>query len=79
MPETIDTSGFYKKNTDGTWLYAKEEVVAPSYEISVEDYDGLGLTIKNTGKSNWIYCQDAPTEYKSWRIAEDARIANSMP
>ena len=66
MDEILDTSGFYKKEADGTWLYAVNEVIAPNYELSRDNYEGLDVSSKNTNKASWKWYKEAPQEYLDW-------------
>jgi hypothetical protein len=69
-----DTSGFYKKNTDGTWLVAKEEVAAPNYELYREDYESLGVSSQSTNKASWKWYREAPQEFIDWQKVENEKL-----
>lgn len=64
MEETIDTSGFYKKIEDGTWQYARYEVVAPNYTLSCHRYEEIG---EAENKDGWKFHNEAPIEYIEWK------------
>jgi hypothetical protein len=71
-----DTSGFYKQNADGTWLFAKEEVVAPNYELSREDYESLEVSSKSTNQASWKWYREAPQEFIDWQTSEAEKLKN---
>ncbi len=62
MQEIIDTSGFYKQ-TDNEWLYAKFEVIAPTYTITRKGYEEIGIA---ENKEGWVWYDEAPQEYLDW-------------
>lgn len=62
--EKIDTSGFYKKMEDGSWAYAKYEVVAPDYTLSRKRHDEIG---DKENKEGWVWYDEAPKEYIEWQ------------
>jgi len=60
--EKTDTSGFYKETEDG-WLYAQNEVVAPTYTLSRKRHEDIG---EKENKEGWIWYDEAPKEYLDW-------------
>jgi len=59
-----NTSGFYKKLEDSSWLYAQNEVVAPNYTISRNRYEKVK---EEENKEGWIWYDEAPKEYLEWK------------
>jgi len=57
-----DTSGYYKLTEDG-WLYAKNKVIAPEYELSVKRN---GTTQYTLPVDDWMWYDEAPQEYIDW-------------
>jgi len=53
-----DTSGFYKQNETGEWMYAPNFVYAPAYELLAEHRDTYAYPI-----DGWNWFDEAPQEY----------------
>ncbi len=63
----MENSGFYKKQKDGTWLYAQNEVTSPDYSISKQGYEENGVA---ENKDGWVWHDTAPKEYTAWVESE---------
>lgn len=51
----IDTSGFYKQNEDGDWMYAPNFVYAPNYTLLKEEKDNYNYPI-----DGWFWFDQTP-------------------
>lgn len=57
-----DTSGYYKLTEDG-WLYARNKVTSPEYELLIKRN---GTTNYTPPVDDWMWCNEAPKEYIVW-------------
>lgn len=56
----MDTSGFYKELEDGSWLYAQNFVIAPTYTL---ERDGNRESI-----DGWVWYDEEPDQYILWKV-----------
>jgi hypothetical protein len=54
-----DTSGFYKQDENGVWLYAPNFVYAPNFELLRENKDNYTYPI-----DGWVWFDEIPEEAK---------------
>lgn len=62
--EKINTSGYYKKLEDGTWLYAAYEIICKEYIITIDEKNEI---------DGWKYYEESPPEYNEWKNNIHAR------
>jgi hypothetical protein len=55
MEETIDTSGFYKKNENGEWMYAPNFVESTEYVLVRDNKDNYQYPV-----DGWVWYDEKP-------------------
>jgi hypothetical protein len=64
-----DTSGFYKKFEDESWIHAPNFVYARDYTL---EKDGNRESI-----DGWEWFDNAPQEYLIWKITQEQENVNT--
>jgi hypothetical protein len=56
-----NTSGFYKQNEEGSWIYAPNFVYGPDFELIAENHESYTYPV-----DGWVWYDIAPLEYVRW-------------